>query len=543
MTIDEEPEPEHLVSVRPLSELPGQTSSDQRNADVLRAWHAAQRSIGPVSSLHEVLAAVSDAALTLLGNATHVTLVLGDDAEVGKATELSAFIPVMTRVRGPDATFFTPPEGVRVTRSVFRKVIRERAAVLAADAPDEVFSSESLLGASIRSTLAVPLWRGASVVGVLQADNRDAPAMFDSTDMEALAVLAAYASLAIVNARLIGRLQTAEAALEKENVFLKARERQRAGNVRILGESSKLKALLEQLRKVVDTRVTVLIQGETGTGKELIASFLHYESERAAKLFVAQNCAAMPENLLESELFGHKRGSFTGATEDKKGLFEMANGGTLFLDELGEMPIGLQAKLLRVLQEGEIRPVGATSTRRVDVRIVAATNRDLEAEVKQGRFREDLFYRITAFPVNAPPLRERREDIPILARHFLEIYAKDLGKPIVGFSQEALELLTSYAFPGNVRELQNEIQRMVIQADAGAIITSELLSPRVRRLEGLVDEADTQPGALRDMMDQVERFLLGRSLKEHGNNKTAAARALGITREGLHKKLRTLKIS
>lgn len=541
--MEDESEPEHLVSVRPLSELPEQTSSDQRNADVLRAWHAAQRSIGPASTLHDVLAAVADGALTLLGNATHVTLVLGDESTEASPPELSSFVPVITRVRKADGSFSTPPEGVRVTRSVFRKVIRERAAVLAADAPDETFSSESLLGASIRSTLAVPLWRGNVVVGVLQADNRDAPAMFDSTDMEALAVLAAYASLAIVNARLIGRLKTAEAALERENVFLKARERQRAGHVRILGESPKLRALITQLEKVVDTRVTVLIQGETGTGKELIASFLHYQSTRASKLFVAQNCAALPENLLESELFGHKRGAFTGATEDKKGLFEMANLGTLFLDEIGEMPLGLQAKLLRVLQEGEIRAVGATAARHVDVRIVAATNRDLEAEVKQGRFREDLFYRITAFPVQAPPLRERREDIPILARHFLGVYAKELGKSVPGFSQEALELLSSYAFPGNVRELQNEIQRMVIQADAGAFITSELLSPRVRRLESLVDEADTQPGALRDMMDQVERFLLVRSLKEHANNKTAAARALGITREGLHKKLRQLKIS
>lgn len=541
MTVDDEAEPEHVVSVRALSDLPQQTSSDQRNADVLRAWHAAQRSIGTASSLHEVLAAVGDAALSLLGNATHVTIVLGDDSPT--PLELAAFMPVMTRVRSPDGIFRTPPEGVKVTRSVFRKVIRERAAVLAADAPDETFSSESLLGASIRSTLAVPLWKGADVVGVLQADNRDAPAMFDSTDMEALAVLAAYASLAVVNARLIGRLRAAEAALEKENSFLKARERQRAGHVRILGESPKLTALLDQLRKVVDTRVTVMIQGETGTGKELIAAFLHYESTRASKLFVAQNCAALPENLLESELFGHKRGAFTGATEDKKGLFEMANGGTLFLDEIGEMPLGLQAKLLRVLQEGEIRSVGATASRQVDVRIVAATNRDLEAEVREGRFREDLFYRVTAFPIHAPPLRERRTDIPILARHFLEVYSKELGKPIAGFSQEALELLTTYAFPGNVRELQNEIQRMVIQADAGAFISSELLGPRVRRLESLVDEAGTQAGALRDMMDQVERFLLVRSLKEHGNNKTVAARALGITREGLHKKLRQLKIS
>jgi Nif-specific regulatory protein len=246
----------------------------------------------------------------------------------------------------------------------------------------------------------------------------------------------------------------------------------------------------------------------------------------------------MPENLLESELFGHKKGSFTGAYEDKKGLFEIADGGTLFLDEVTEMPLSLQSKLLRVLQEGEIRAIGATQERRVNVRIVAATNRNLEREVTQGRFREDLYYRLKVFPIRVPPLRERREDIPVLAKHFLERYTAELGKPAAGYAQQAMELLQAYDWPGNVRELQNEVQRVVIQIDAGGFITPDLLSPRIRRIEGVIDRVKPTKGTLKEMMDQLERWLLIEALREHDNNKTAAARSLGITREGLHKKLR-----
>jgi Nif-specific regulatory protein len=300
--------------------------------------------------------------------------------------------------------------------------------------------------------------------------------------------------------------------------------------------------LFRLLDKVVDTRVSVLVHGETGTGKELIASALHYRSRRRDKLFVAQNCAAFPENLLESELFGHKRGAFTGATEEKKGLFEIADGGTLFLDEVGEMPLALQAKLLRVLQEGEVRPIGSTSARHVDVRIVAATNRDLETEVKEGRFREDLYYRLKVYPLRMPPLRERREDIPALSRFFLERYTKEFGKPIAGFTEDALTALSAYDWPGNVRELENEVQRLVIQAEPGDTIDEGLVSPRVRQVEGILTQARSAKGTLREMVDQVEKQILLDTLKNHGNNKTAAAKTLGITREGLHKKLKQLGI-
>jgi Nif-specific regulatory protein len=301
-------------------------------------------------------------------------------------------------------------------------------------------------------------------------------------------------------------------------------------------------ALLAQLDKVVETRATVLIEGETGTGKELIASALHYRSKRRDKLFVTQNCAAVPENLLESELFGHRRGAFTGATEDKKGLFEIADGGTLFLDEVTEMPLSLQSKLLRVLQEGEVRPVGATQPKIVSVRIVAASNRDLEKEVAAGRFREDLYYRLKVFPLRVPPLRERRDDVPMLASTFLNRYASEFQKPVGGLTHQATELLMAYDWPGNVRELQNEMQRVVIELDPNGFVTKEHLSPRIRRVEGVIERAMTTKGTLREMMDAVEKYVLLEALREHNQNKTSTAKTLGITREGLHKKLRQFGI-
>jgi len=547
VTIADEPFAAHIVSMRRLDELEPAAAKIERDPGALTKLYAAQKRIGAATDLDRVLIEVADAVLFLVPTATHVTLVLRDD-ELRQDTTAAAFVPVMTRVRLPSGVSGPPAGPVPITRSIYRRVVKERAAVLAADAPTEVGETESIMGASIRSTIGVPLWKGEEILGVLQADNRSsegsAPGTLNAQDVELLLVLAANASLAVANARLIKRLTSAEDRLIKENSFLKGREEKRrgGGQVEIIGKSAAMAKVIEHLDKVVDTRVTVLIEGETGTGKELIAAAVHYRSRRRDKLFVAQNCAALAESLLESELFGHKKGSFTGATEEKKGLFEIADGGTLFLDEITETPMSLQSKLLRALQEGEIRPVGATTPKHVNVRIVAATNRNLEEEVKAGRFREDLYYRLKVFPIRLPSLRERREDIPLLAEHFLARYAAEIGKPVGGFSQQAAELMLSYNWPGNVRELQNEVQRLVIQLEPGAFATPELLSQRVRQVEGLVLRAGATRGTLKDMMDSVEKFFLIEALREHGNNKTNAAKVLGITREGLHKKLRLFGI-
>ena len=545
VTVKDDKDDARVFALKKIEDLVPQARIVEKDDNRLRALYDAQKRIGSAPDLAEVLVAICESSFTLVPLATHVTIVLRDDDDDATKSpsgvkNAAGYVPVMTRVRGQDAPSSSP---IPITRSVFRKVVTERAAVVAADAPSEVGQSESLMGAQIRSTLGIPLWRGEEILGVIQVDNREA-GVLTSNDLEIMAVLAHNASLAVANARLVKRLRAAEERLKKENAFLKNKEQERRGGNRagggpeIIGQSAPMKSLLQQLEKVVNTRVTVLIEGETGVGKELIAASVHYRSNRRERLFVGQNCAAMPETLLESELFGHKKGSFTGAHEDKKGLFEIADGGTLFLDEVTEMPVSLQSKLLRVLQEGEVRPIGATAEKKVNVRIVTATNRNLEKEVAEGRFREDLYYRLKVFPLRVPPLRERREDIPLIAEHFLHRFSAEFGKPSGGFSQQTMELLQSYDWPGNVRELQNEVQRLCIQVDAGGFVTPDMLSPRVRQVEGMIERVRPTKGTLKEMMDQVERWLLIEALREHSNNKTAAAKSLGITREGLHKKLR-----
>ncbi len=553
--LDADDKSAHLVSVKKVDEVASAVVL-REDPVTLRAVYAAQSKIGRTSGLDSALEAIAEAVFDLVAHATHVTIVLQTSDQPTKTKKRAAaaarqYLPVLTRVR-KTASDEPQSEGrsqfVPVTRSVYRKVLSERAAVLAADAPKQIGASPSLMGASVRSCIALPLWQGDEILGVLQVDNRDAPGMLKNKDLDALLLVAEQASLAVANGRLITRLQVAEERLRRENVFLKDREQQRRGGggspeLQIIGDSPAMKQLLKQLDKVVDTNVTVLIEGATGTGKELIASALHYRSRRRDNLFVAQNCAALAETLLESELFGHKKGSFTGATEDKKGLFELADGSTLFLDEITEAPMTIQSKLLRALQEGEIRPVGSSESKTVNVRVVAATNRNLEDEVKAGRFREDLYYRLKVFPLRVPSLQERRGDIPLLMQHFLARYSAEIGKPVAGVASEAINLLVAYDWPGNVRELQNEVQRMVIQADPGAFVSPDLLSSRMRRGERIVSRAGARKGVLKETMSTVEKFLVLEALREHGGNKTNTAKALGITREGLHKKLRQFESS
>ncbi|MCA9616431.1 MAG: sigma 54-interacting transcriptional regulator [Sandaracinus sp.] len=531
ITLDDEDDGARIVSVRQVADLGEVEQAVDR--ELLHSLYEAQRAISAVLELEQAIDVVAAQVFRFLSRATHVTVALREDEE-GKTKRSSRYVPVGTRIRDVGAS----AEAVPITRSVFKKVVQDRAAVLAADARRDVGETASLMAAQILSTIGVPLWQGDEILGVLQVDNRAAKGLFKESDLDLLALLAQSASLAFANTRLVTRLRGAEERQRTENVYLKRREERRRFDG-IIGESRAMKSLFDQLKKVVDTRVTVLIEGETGTGKELVSSAVHYWSNRREKLFVAQNCAALPENLLESELFGHKKGSFTGATDDKKGLFELAHEGTLFLDEVGEMPLTLQAKLLRVLQEGEVRPVGANHPRKVDVRIVAATNRDLETEVREGRFREDLYYRLKVFPLRLPSLRERREDIPLLAGHFLKRYAEEFGRTVRGFSQQAMEQMQGYPWPGNVRELENEVQRLVIQVDDDGFIQPTHLSPRIRQSEeATAGRFKTIKGTLKEMVEHVEKQILREALEEHDNNKSATAKTLGITREGLHKKLK-----
>ena len=298
--------------------------------------------------------------------------------------------------------------------------------------------------------------------------------------------------------------------------------------------------ILKLIRRVTGTETTVLIQGETGTGKELLARFIHDESNRHDRIFIPVNCGAIPRDLVESEFFGHARGAFTGATQDKKGFFEMAEGGTIFLDEIGEAPPDLQVKLLRVIQEGEIMPLGFRQPKRVDVRLIASTNRDLRAEVDAGRFRQDLYYRINVFSVTIPPLRERTRDIQPLAEHFLSQFCVRLNRKVGRFKPSTLRMLEGYAWPGNVRELQNEIERLVLLAEPEKDIGPELLSDHIRpRLRPL----HTQDGNLKVAVQNLEEEIIRETMERLNYNKSRVARTLGISRQSLLEKLRRMRIA
>jgi len=334
---------------------------------------------------------------------------------------------------------------------------------------------------------------------------------------------------------LLHRIERAveDKALRRENENLRAQVRERFGLPGLIASSAEMAQVLDLVGRVAPTDATVLIRGESGTGKEIIAKALHHASQRAEGRFVAINCGALPEPLLESEIFGHVKGAFTGAGSNKKGLFEEAHGGTLFLDEIGEMTPGLQVKLLRALQSGEVRPVGSTQVIIVDARVVAATNRDLEPMIRQGSFREDLFYRLNVIPIVLPPLRDRREDIPLLAEHFLARFAQRQGR-VLRLSVGATERLLRYAWPGNVRELENAMERLAILARDEAIEPGDL-PPHI----GAGLALGTAPAlAAEQTLAEAERTHIIQILERYGGNHSRAAEALGIGRTTLWRKLK-----
>ncbi len=318
-------------------------------------------------------------------------------------------------------------------------------------------------------------------------------------------------------------------ALQAENILLKKQIERQYDFSRIIGESHSMQKIINEVKKIADARSNVLLLGETGTGKELVSRAIHFNSSRADKPFIPINCSAIPENLLESELFGHVRGAFTGAITSKKGLFEEANGGTVFLDEIGDLSIGLQSKLLRVLEDQEIRPVGGTQSIKVDLRFITATNRDIEKAVKEGSFREDLFYRINVITIKLPPLRERKEDIELLVRFFIQKYSKDLGKAVNEIDDAALKILKTYHWHGNIRELQNIIERAILISEDG-IIKVEHLPEGIKAEGSFLHQAVT--GKL-SIEDYTKAFI---QKYQNEFNEQQLADMLGITRKSLWEK-------
>lgn len=411
-----------------------------------------------------------------------------------------------------------------ISSTAVEKVIDSQKALLTFDAlKDQHFdSTESVILHQIRSIACVPMLLRGELIGVIYIDSRGQKARFNQQSLEFLNAFANQAAIAIENARLLESLRS-------ENELLKGEFHRLYAFKGIVGRSKAMEQVLQLMGKVLNNSTTVLISGETGTGKELVARAIHHNGPRSDKPFVAVNCSAIPENLLESELFGYKKGAFTGAASDKKGLIEVAQHGTLFLDEIAEIPSNLQVKLLRFLQEREVMPVGGNQPRKVDVRIIAATNRNLTEEVKKGRFREDLYYRLNVIALHIPPLRERKKDIPVLAHHFLKKFSKSLQKKVSGFTPPALEKLLNYHWPGNVRELENTIERAVVLTNTNLISENEILLDELKSVSGI------EPGM---SLEDISRMLLEKTLAAYDGNKTRAAEAMGVSLRWIHYKMK-----
>jgi transcriptional regulator with GAF, ATPase, and Fis domain len=420
-------------------------------------------------------------------------------------------------------------------------------------------------GIITKSLLVAPLLTDDGSLGVIEAVNPQGREFFTDADLALLEKLALSIGVAVQNAR---RFSEVKASAEQLQAQVGALRRDLARSDRfteIVAVSPAMVEVFRLMEAAAFSTIPVLIEGETGTGKELVARGIHRASARAAAPFVAVNCSALPEALLESELFGHRRGAFTGATDDQPGLFRAAKGGVVFLDEIGEMPLAMQAKLLRVVQENEVTPVGDTRPSKIDVRVISATNRDLKAALAARTFRQDLYYRLAAFPIRLPPLRERREDIPFLAARFLELASERHHKNVRGFDSSAVDLLSRADWIGNVRELQNEIERAVALAiDSGSIKASQLSSSLSAIEVSRSDTADTQSSlgtegqgrgsgslsqspsecnpratiSLQDARGAWEAQHIAQVLREHGGNVSHAALALRLSRVALQKKMK-----
>jgi len=547
-----------------LRTLSGEARREREN---LRVFARIARALVEETELSALLRTIVDSAVALVGGERGFVLLRDRaraEARPGEPLDVEDLTVQMARTF--DQADVVVPRS-RLSMGIARRVLAEGRPLLSLDAAqDERFDGmQSVEDLRLRSVLCLPV-RGerGQVEGVLYVDNRLQLGAFDQEDLELSELFAAQASIALRNARLVAELRERNHHLEEsrrqiarlneqlgrkvrdrdsELAVVRAelgRERGRYDYSTIVGASDSMRRVFRQLDRIIESDLPVLIHGESGTGKELIARAIHYNGARKAKVFVTENCAALPDTLLESELFGHARGAFTGAYKSKKGMLEQADGGTLFLDEIGDMSPEMQKKLLRVLQEGEVRPLGSDQVVEVDVRVLAASHRNLEEMVRQGTFREDLYYRIAVLSVNLPSLRERRDDIPILAEHLLARAAREAGREVPHLCHEVVSCLVSHDWPGNVRELENEMRRIVVLAQGE--VRLEHLSDGVR--EGRSIAGDVLDGAgvlesgdIKSALAEIERRSIEASLAQAEGNKSRAAKALGISRFALQRKL------
>ena len=410
----------------------------------------------------------------------------------------------------------------QLSSSVVNQVLESGKGLISLDAQtDERFKeADSVILQQIKSVICTPLRQAGQLIGAIYMDSRIAVRQFDEASLKFLEAFASQSAIAISNLRLLENLQT-------ENKRLKKQMQIHQLFPEIIGKSQAMIKVFEMIRDVADSTASVLIEGESGTGKELVARALHFHSSRKDQPFIPIFCGSLSENILESELFGHKKGAFTGATENKIGLFEEADKGTIFLDEIADISLNTQTKLLRIIQDGEIKRVGESQIRHVDVRIISATNKELWKEVEKGNFREDLYYRLNVINIKMPPLRERNGDIPLLADNFMKYFAEKNKKSVRGFDPAAMEHLFKYHWPGNVRELENAIERAVILS-RNTYLTAELFQFR-------------QSGAqipLGKTLKEIDRYAILKTMEMVDNNRTKAAQILGVSRRWLQYQLK-----
>ncbi|MDT8324668.1 MAG: sigma 54-interacting transcriptional regulator, partial [Bacteroidota bacterium] len=496
----------------------------------LRTLYAVAEKINSVLDLEQLLDNIMDSALEAMNGERGMIFLIEND-------QLS--LKVSRNVEKE-----TIRDATEISLSILQDVLHAGKPIIVSDtAADEEFSRrDSVVNYNIHSLICVPMKLKEQIIGTVYVDSRsDAlQAMsFSEIDAEFLEAFANLATIAIENARL-------HHELKKENFYLRKEVEQRFGFENIIGSSRPMEQLFSETQAAIGSEGSVLIYGESGTGKELIAKAIHYNGTRSTHHFVAVDCGALPDTLLESELFGYKRGAFTGAVADKPGLFEEADRGTLFLDEISNTSLAFQAKLLRVLQEGEFRRVGETRTRTVNVRVICATNKDLQVEIEAERFRQDLFYRLNVIPITVPPLRARISDIPQLIEHFIVKYNKRHPSPVQGASGELIAHLQGYPWKGNVRELENLINRMIAQSGEAMLSTKMLPAEYSSALSNADAGAGSDlelslkaPRRLSSLRD-VEKEHIAFVLKHTGGNKTEAAKILGLKRTTLVERMKKI---
>jgi len=512
--------------------MPSTIPDESFSGHELELLHDVSASIQAFSDLNDLLRHILNKIKTAFGiEGASIAL---HDAEQNEFF----FIRTVEEENGQDMGDINPmrfPDHYGVAGWVFR----ENRSVLIPDVEnDERFANTLNLQQNFqtRSMICTPLNTAKERIGVLYALNKK-EGTFTDHETRLLEVLAGPIAISIENARLYGELKQHADYLASENVRLQAEVQNRFNLQGIIGSCPSMEKVFNLVEKVINNTTSVLIQGETGTGKEMFARVIHYSGPLRDAPFVAENCGALSENLLESELFGHVKGAFTGAVSDKKGLFEMADGGTVFLDEIADMPPAMQIKLLRVLQEGQVRPVGGSRIIRVNFRLIASSNRDLYQEVAKGRFRDDLFYRIQVFPILLPPLKDRREDIPLLVSHFLDKCAQKFDMSVGRVKPMAMEMLSRFDWPGNIRELENEIERAVCLAGPEQDIGIDCLSEKITAVS---DEDTLEPlsdATLQQTVKRLEKKMIIDALRKSGGNRSQAARTLGLTRQGLLNKI------